>query len=160
MYIPFEELAGQAKVWVYQSDRKLSEKESNFITEAGIEFTKNWTAHNKDLKASIKVFYDQFIVLSVDESMAAATGCSIDKSVNFIRAIEQELSINLLDRSKVAYLKDDEISLVPLPKIKAMVSAGEIAEDSIIFNNAVSDMNSFQNTWRVQAQNSWMSRYF
>lgn len=160
MYIPFDELADQARVWVYQANRKLTEQEKNFILEAGIEFTKGWTAHNKDLKASVKIFYDQFVVLSVDESAAQATGCSIDKSVHFMQAIERELSISLLDKSQVAYLKNGEVHLIPLPKVKEMVSAGELAHDSIIFNNMVTDVMSFNEMWQVPAKESWMSRYF
>jgi hypothetical protein len=160
MYIPFNELSDQARLWVYQANKKLSEQEMNFITKAGIEFTKGWTAHNKDLKASVEIFFDQFIVLSVDESAAAATGCSIDKSVHFMQVLEGELNIQLLDKSQVAYLKNDQIHLVPLPKVKEMVSVGELAHDSIIFNNMVSDVMSFKEMWQVKAKDSWMSRYF
>ena len=131
-----------------------------FISEAGIAFTKGWTAHNKDLKASVEIFYEQFVVLSVDESAAPATGCSIDKSVHFIQTLEQELNIQLLDKSQVAYLKNDQVQLAPLPKIKELVSAGELAHDSIIFNNMVTDVMSFNEMWQIKAKDSWMSRYF
>jgi hypothetical protein len=160
MYIPFNELSDQARLWVYQANRKLSEQEMNFITREGIEFTKGWTAHNKDLKASVEVFYNQFVVLSVDESAAPATGCSIDKSVHFMQLLERELAVQLLDKSTVAYLKNDQIHLVPLAKVKEMVNAGELAHDSIIFNNMVSDVMSFNQMWEVKAKDSWMSRYF
>lgn len=160
MYIPFNELSDQARVWVYQANRKLSQQEMKFISEAGIAFTKGWTAHSKDLKASVEIFYEQFVVLSVDESAAPATGCSIDKSVHFMQTLEQELNIQLLDKSQVAYLKNDQVQLVPLPRIKEMVSAGELAHDSIIFNNMVTDVLSFNEMWQVKAKDSWMSRYF
>lgn len=160
MYIPFEELADQSRLWVYQAERQLTKEEQETVLQSGIEFTKSWTAHNRDLKASIDIFYNQFIVLSVDESAAPATGCSIDKSVHFMQAVEQKLGIQLLDKSRVAYLKNGEVQLIPLPKIKEMVGVGELKSDSIIFNNMVSDVSSFNKQWKVKASDSWMSRYF
>jgi len=160
MYTNFSDLDDNSRLWVYQSDRKLSENEKEFILINGKAFVDSWTAHNNTLYASIEVKYDQFIVLAVDETKSQATGCSIDKSVHFIRAIENELNINLLDKSKVAFLKGEEVVLENLPAIKSKVEKNEISADLPTFNNMVTTKADFNSKWLIPASKSWMSRFF
>ncbi|WKK85306.1 hypothetical protein QYS48_25700 [Marivirga arenosa] len=160
MYTDFSDLDDNSRLWVYQADRKLTENEKEFILMNGKAFVDSWTAHNKTLHASIEVKYDQFIVLAVDETKSQATGCSIDKSVHFIRAIENELNINLLDKSKVAFLKGEEVVLENLPSIKSKVEGNEISADLLTFNNMVTTKADFNSKWLIPASESWMSRFF
>jgi len=160
MYIPFNQLSDNARIWIYQSDRKLTDNEIEFIMKEGTNFVESWTAHSQQLQASIKVFYEQFIVLSVDETTAAATGCSIDKSVHFVKQLEAKLDVQLLDKSKIAVKEGQEIRQFAMQAIKEHVKTGALNANSIIFNNMVSDISGFRNNWQVAAKDSWMNRYF
>lgn len=160
MYTNFNELDKNSRLWVYQADRPFNEEEKQFISQNGKVFVENWTAHNKALNASIEVKYDQFIILAVDETKAQATGCSIDKSVHFIKGLENELKINLLDKSKIAFLKNDKIVLENLPSIKSKVTSDEITADLLTFNNMVTSKGEFESSWLIPANKSWMGRFF
>jgi hypothetical protein len=160
MYTNFEELDRNSRLWVYQADRPFNEEEKQFILQNGKAFVDSWTAHNKALNASIEIKYNQFIVLAVDETKAPATGCSIDKSVHFVKALENELKINLLDKSKIAFLKNDAISLENLPSIKSKVESDEITSDLLTFNNMVTTKGDFESNWLIPASESWMARFF
>lgn len=160
MYIPFEEISSKARIWIYQADRALSEEEVNQIEASGREFSDGWEAHGKTLYASIKVFHQQFIVISVDESINMTTGCSIDSSVAFIRGVVNDFQIDLFGRSKVAFLVDNEVYLVSLQNIKSKVEEGTIAEETFTFNNLLTDKESFEKQWLTPAKNTWLSRYF
>ncbi|MGJ3233679.1 hypothetical protein [Marivirga sp.] len=159
MYTNFDDLDKSSRLWVYQADRAFSDDEKKFILDNGIEFVKSWTAHNKALNASIEVKYNQFIVLAVDETQAPATGCSIDKSVHFIKALENELKLNLLDKSKIAFLKDNQVFLENLPSIKSKIEAEEITPDLLTFNNMVSNKGDFESSWLIPVGDSWMARF-
>tara|TARA_R100000027_G_scaffold66715_1_gene63226 strand:- start:225 stop:719 length:495 start_codon:yes stop_codon:yes gene_type:complete len=160
MYTNFNDLDKSSRLWVYQSDRPFTKEEKEFILQNGKVFVENWTAHNKALNASIDVKYDQFVVLSVDETKAPATGCSIDKSVHFIKALENELKINLLDKSKIAFLMNGQVVLKNLPSIKSKIESDEITADLMTFNNMVTTKDEFENNWLIPASKSWMARYF
>ena len=67
MYVKFEDLPSNSRVWIYQSDREFSDQEINFITEKAIEFIEQWTKHGFNLKGSFTIKYNQFLVLAVDE---------------------------------------------------------------------------------------------
>ncbi len=160
MYTNFNDLDKSSRLWAYQADRAFDEEEKQYILQNGKAFVENWTAHNKALSASIDVKYDQFIVLAVDETKAQATGCSIDKSVHFIKGLEHELKINLLDKSKIAFLKNNKNILQDLPSIKTKIESDEITADLMTFNNMVTTKADFDENWLIPANKSWMARFF
>ncbi len=160
MYIPFTELNKKARIWIYQADRKFTEQEQNFILSEGKIFSEQWTAHNQALKASIAIKHQQFIILSVDETQTLASGCSIDKSVHFMQFLENRLGINLLDKSNIAFLKEDKVHLESMKTLKSKIEEGIITENSLVFNNLVTDVDTFDQQWIIPVKDSWMKRYF
>src|SRR5580698_9087632 len=98
-----------SKVRIYQSTRELNADEMARITSILNDFTTGWTAHNNQLKAKAEVRYNRFIILVVDETQAGASGCSIDKSVNFMKLVEQQFGINLFDRFNLAYRDGEKV---------------------------------------------------
>src|SRR6202012_4843064 len=99
----------QSRVWIYQSDRELSDEQVKQVLNQLNLFAAEWTAHNHQLKAKAEVRYNRFLILIVDESQAGASGCSIDSSVRFIKQLEAEHHINLLDRFNLAYREGNEV---------------------------------------------------
>jgi hypothetical protein len=160
MYINFDEMAPQSRIWIYQADRKFSAEEINALEEGLKNFMGQWAAHGKDLKSSGKIFHQQFLVIAVDESFTQASGCSIDASVAFVKQAEHQLNVNFFDRTKVAFLINDEIYLEPLNQIKERVAQGNITQDTLTFNNLVADKATFEKEWVIAAKDSWLSRYF
>jgi len=88
MYIPFENLPENSKIWIYQSNRKFSEAEMTEIENELKAFLENWTAHGTGLEASYLLKYNRFIIIAVNQEVQQATGCSIDSSVAFIQSLE------------------------------------------------------------------------
>jgi hypothetical protein len=52
MYVPFENLPEESKIWVYQSNRKFSDTEFSEIESALQAFLENWAAHGTSLVSS------------------------------------------------------------------------------------------------------------
>jgi phage host-nuclease inhibitor protein Gam len=160
MYIPFSNIDLQARVWVYQADRKLTDEETAIITETLKASLDTWEAHGKRLTASGKVFENRFVVIAVDERDELPSGCSIDKSVHWLQEIGQRMNIDFFDRS-LAYLDDqDEVQTIPVPKIKQAVTDEVILPYTTIFDNQVSTKAQWMKRWKIAASNSWLSRYF
>ena len=149
-----------SRVWVYQSDRKLTETEVRDIQHRLDEFATGWTAHNNQLKAKGEIRYNRFLILIVDESQAGASGCSIDKSVNFIKRIEAEFGINLLDRFNLAYREGNEVLSAPRYDFEELLKQGAIHTDTIVFNNMVQNLNELQTKWEVPFKDSWHIQLF
>ncbi len=149
-----------SRVWVYQANKKLSDSEVNQIQSELDSFTTVWTAHNHQLKAKGEVRYNRFIILTVDESQAGASGCSIDKSVHFIQHLEQEHGIALLDRFNLAYREGSEVHSAPRHTFEQMLKQGAITSDTIVFNNMVQRLADLKTKWEVPFKDSWHMQLF
>jgi len=149
-----------SRVWVYQANRKLTDTEVQDIQVRLNDFATGWTAHNNQLKARAEVRYNRFLILIVDETQAGASGCSIDKSVNFVKQIEKEFNITLLDRFNLAYREGNEVLSAPRHDFEEMLKQGAINTNTVVFNNMVQNLNELQTKWEVPFKDSWHAQLF
>ncbi len=145
----------QSKVWVYQSNREFNTTEVKEIKKLGLLFTTGWTAHGSQLNASLNILYNRFIVLIVDENDASASGCSIDKSLIFIKKIENQFNCILLDRMAVAYKNGSNVLACTLADFKKLLRENKVDKNTIVFNNMVTTKKDFDLTWESTLENSW-----
>jgi hypothetical protein len=160
MYIPFEEIPSDSRIWIYQASRSFTEKESGEINIRSTQFLKEWAAHGNQLACSAKILHNQFLVISVFEDFNLPSGCSIDSSVNFIRSLEKDFEVSFLDRSKVAFIIEDRVYLESLPNLKKKISEGFINEETPVFNNLINKKIELEKSWIIPARNSWLNKYF
>ncbi len=160
MLVPFNDLSNNSKVWIYQASRELKEEELNLVKKKLEQFLNNWQSHGKDLVASYKLPFNQFIVLAVDEEKTGSSGCSVDASVAVLKELEHDLQVDLFDRMKVIFKIDDNINTVTLPDFQKYVKEGKITKNTTVFNNLVKTKSEFENNWQVQAKDAWHARYF
>lgn len=160
MYIPFENLPEESKVWIYQSNRKFSDDEMTEIEADLKTFIENWAAHGTGLEASYLLKYNRFIVLAVNQEVQQATGCSIDSSVAFIQNLEQKYQVDLLDKMNVTFKNGEHIAHKSLIDFKRMAKEKAVTENTIVFNNLVNTIEEFNENWEVPAGESWHSRFF
>ncbi|UOK41667.1 MULTISPECIES: ABC transporter ATPase [Flavobacterium] len=160
MYVDFNTLPEESKIWIYQSNRKFSEEELAEIESSLKIFIEEWTAHGSGLHASFITKYGRFIVLAIDQSIQAATGCSIDASVSFIQSLEKKYDVDLLDKMNVTFKLGDHIAYKPLIDFKKMAKEKAVSENTIVFNNLVNTIGEWQDYWEVPAKESWHNRFF
>lgn len=159
MYVPFESLPDHARIWVYQASRKLSVAEVEEIRGTQKAFCEQWEAHGQALLSSFKIEHNQFLILSVDEGVHNASGCSIDGSVRILKGYQTELGINFLDPSRIAFMLNDEINLFSRAELKGLFDSGRVNATTITFNNLVAIKSDFENHWKIPVEKSWLSKY-
>ena len=160
MLIPFEEMPDNARLWIYPAERKLSPDEVQLVEANTNTFLSQWKAHGQDLKSSFKVEYNQFLIISVDESFSQVSGCSIDASVHLIKVLESALDISFMTTDQVAFLQDDEINLYPFNQLKTQAKEKVITPDTPVFDNTVQNVAEFKSRWIKESSNTWVNRYF
>lgn len=160
MLVDFDKMPSDSKVWIYQASQPFGKDSKKLLTEKLEAFLSQWESHGNPLKASWSLFYDQFVVVTVDETYHAASGCSIDTSVHLIKQLESELGTELLEKSKIAVLEGDQVSTFSLKDLKRSIEEGVIHPDSIIFNNLVPTLDGLESKWKVPAEKTWISKYF
>ncbi|TCC86482.1 ABC transporter ATPase [Pedobacter frigiditerrae] len=150
----------QSKVWIYQSSRQFTPTEAAEIQQKLDAFTAQWTAHGHQLKAKAEIPYNFFIVLTVDQDAASATGCSIDSSVRVIKEIENAYGVDLFNRFNMAYKIDDKVHVAGKEDFETLISIKQIGPQTIVFNNLVQTLAEFEDKWEVELENSWHKNIF
>ncbi len=153
------DMPAHARVWVYKAARELGQAEQKLVRERGHSFTEEWAAHGAALDACVDVVHDRFVVISVDEEQALASGCSIDKSVGFIKRLEHDLNVMLTDRMIVVYEGDDKVRSCRLQVLPELLKEGSITGDTIVFDDLVSTVGELRERFRTPMRNTWLERF-
>ncbi len=159
MYVSFNLLPPNAKVWIYQSDSNLSSKDVELIEKEVKLFLNNWSSHNKEIESSYEIRYNRFLIIGLNENINSASGCSIDKSVNFIKNLQSILKVNFLNRLDVAYKIGNEINSISLLEFQNMIRENKLSKDSIVYNNMIDTKKLYLNNWETTIENSWHKKY-
>lgn len=150
----------QSRVWIYQSNRQFTEKETQEIQQQLDAFTAQWTAHGHQLKAKAEIRYGFFIVLIVDQESASTTGCSIDSSVRILKEIENKYGVDLFDRFNMAYKLGEQVYVNTKEDFETLESIKKIGPQTIVFNNLVQSLAELEEKWEVPLENSWHKSIF
>ena len=156
--ISHKELSPQTKVWVYQADKELSDVQVELFSKLSEVFAEHWESHGKPVKGTLELFYKRFIVVFIDESDEQACGRCVDSSVRFMKELEEELHVKLLDRMLVAYRSKNEIRSCTLSEFKQLIAGKQVNAETLVFNNTVHSLPEFEKLWEVPLKDSWHKR--
>jgi hypothetical protein len=159
MFVPFETLSNNARLWIFQGERKFSQEELTIISNRLQLFSNDWSAHGQPLRASFQVKEDRFILLAVDESLHQASGCSIDDSVHVIREIGTLINQDLFRRDLVWFKVGDKVDSVKVSNLKTAFKEGNWGENTLTFNTLAATKDQLAELWQVPAKNTWLKRY-
>jgi hypothetical protein len=160
MLVDLIALKDSSRVWIYQGNRELNDDELMEAREHIFSFLEQWTAHSQQLLTYGNIFHRRFLCLFVDESLAGASGCSIDSSVHFIEQLGNKLNIDFFDRSQVCFLNNNEdVQSVLLGNINSALQNGDFDENTFFFNNLVKTKEEFLKKWTAPLKESWISRF-
>ena len=132
MFVEFNNISNDSRLWIYASENKLSEKQERYIYEKILTHIKEWKSHDRPLKGSFKILEGYFIVIALDESFTHASGCSIDTLQNMILLLEKELSISLFNRLNIFCKIDNDIKVFPHSELSNKVSSSTLFYDLTI----------------------------
>lgn len=156
-----QNLPPTAKLWLYQSNRYFHSDEVSMIEKLLHAFVADWQSHGSQLSAGFEILEHRFIAIAVDENLAQASGCSIDKSVSIVRALDEQLNCGFLDRGSISYVDGENIiQTLSFNKIKSAVETQQILPNTIVFNNNIDQLGLLETSWKVEAKDCWLNRYF
>jgi hypothetical protein len=159
MFVEYNQLPNNSRVWVYQSDREFTQEEIDFISKNAQKFIEQWTRHGSDLKGSFTIKYNQFLVLAVDEGFNNVSGCSIDASVHFVQELQKALQVDLLDKMNISFKVGDHINVVKMNAFREFAKQQKINAKTVVFNNMVTTKEELEDRWEVPAEQSWHKRF-
>ena len=141
MLADFNTLPESSRIWVYASEKALTTEQQNHISNYIAEHLKGWNAHKVPLKAGVTILENHFIVVALDETVNAASGCSIDTLQQTIQALEKELSISSMNRLNVFCKIGNEIQCIPSFRLGSIATANTLFYDLTILTKA--ELNTY-----------------
>ena len=160
MYVPYHTLPDNARVWIYQSNRKFTEEELVKVQELTVEFIEQWTRHGEQVKGSYTLVYDQFLMIAVDQEFVEVSGCSIDASVKLVQQFQIDFGVDMLNKLSIAYLEDDLVNVATISEFATLVKEGKVTEETLVFNNMIDIKKGLEEQWQIPAKESWQARFF
>lgn len=163
MNIHFQDLIpgdfdNNSRVWVYQSNRMFTMNEALQLEELLENFCKQWNSHGSDVKGYANLFFGHFIVIMADETNVKIGGCSTDSSVRFIKNIQQDYNVQLLDRQMLAFIVKETIQLLPLSQVNYSIENNFITPETLYFNNTILTKKELLNNWIIPVKDSWLAQ--
>ena len=141
MLADFHGLPEESRIWLYASEKALTQSQQDYILNIISEELKGWNAHQQPLTAGVTILENHFIVVGLDENKNGASGCSIDTLQKTIQELEKELSISLMNRLNVFCRIDNKIQCIPSFKLESMAKADTPFYDLTILTK--SDLNTY-----------------
>ena len=128
--VPFDSLPDSSRVWIFGSDRELTEEGTKALLAGVDAHLEDWKAHGAPLTVSREWRDGRFLVVAVDQSTAGASGCSIDGLFRTLQQLEKATGASLVGGGRVFY-RDDHgvVRAVARADIQKLASSGAITKD-------------------------------
>jgi hypothetical protein len=159
--IPFDDLPDHARLWLFSADRALRPDEQRLLVDSVETGLAEWAAHGSPVRWGHRISHDQFLMIGVDETRTALTGCSIDNAVGQIRALEDRLEVSFLDNSRIFFRDGETIRMVSRAEFRELATEGRVHGDTVVMNNVIATVGELrQGLWEVPARRSWHGEAF
>jgi hypothetical protein len=160
--VSFDQLPDDARVWVFAASRPLNEAESASLLRGVDAFIDGWAAHGAPVRGAREWREDRFLLVGADERATGVSGCSIDSLFHALAAAEAATGVTLRDATPV-FFRDagGEVRSVPRPDFRRMAAAGEVGEDTVVFDNTVTTVGAVrEGRWETRLRDAWHARAF
>ncbi len=159
--IAFDQLPDPARLWVFAADRPLTTGERDALAGAVEAGLAAWNAHGSPVRWGWRIAHEQFLLIGVDETETALSGCSIDSAVHAIRALESRLGVSFLDNARIFYRGEAGVARATRPEFRELARSGAVDAETVVFNNVLETVGEFRRgLWEVPLRESWHAQAF
>jgi hypothetical protein len=146
----------ESRIWIFQSERPLTEEDVLGIQEILQPFIKQWKSHGARVKGYAHILCNRFILLMADESETMVSGCSTDGAIHIIKEIEHKFQLQLFNRLNLAFLVNENLIQLPVAEVPQAIRDGRLQPLTPYFNNTVLTKQEFENNWLIPLESSWL----
>ena len=157
----FADLPDRARVWVYCTDRALTESEADVVNSGLKRFLASWKSHGRTIHGAGSIVLGRFVVIAGDIPGGDVSGCGIDASTRTLNTIAGELGFGFLSALDAAYrIGNEPVKTVSRAEMKKLVSQGALSHDTRVFDFSVPDLGRVRaGTFDPVLGDSWYARF-
>jgi hypothetical protein len=155
--VPFETLPDSSRVWVFGSDKLLTEEGTKLLLEGVDAHLADWKAHGAPLTVAREWRDGRFLIVAVDQSTAGASGCSIDGLFRVLQQLERTVGANLVGGGRIFY-RDNHgmVQSATRDEVAALAQNGVITKDTVVFDTTLTDLGTWRACFERRAKESWV----
>ena len=159
MAVLFNDMNPLSRVWVFQATRVLTTDEQSFIDAKLSVFIADWATHGTPLHAAFAIKNNCSVIVSVDENIQAASGCSISSLTALFESFGSEFKLSFFDRFSIAHQSQRKVEISTVKEFKELISNGSVNADTIVYNNLIALKEDLSTKWELPLKESWQKRY-
>ena len=143
--VSFDSLPDSARVWIFGSDKQLSDDAATTLMREVGDHLANWKAHGEPLTVGSQLLDDRFLVVAVDQSTTGASGCSIDGLFRVLQGVQAKLGVNLVGGGRLFYRdRHGQVQCAPRADLDDLRESGAIRPDTVVFDTTITDLGTFR----------------
>lgn len=158
MFIKFQELPNDAKVWIYIGDRKLASNEKAELIGKIEPFLSRWKSEGKEFKSSYEILEDQILVVGGVSEGFALSGCTMDALKKTVEKWDESLQLNFTAIPKFCYRGPHAIVCRNQAQFKEDIRKGLVTEQTKVFDNTILAMEDYRKGIEFPIQKCWHNR--
>lgn len=157
MFVDFNSLSEEARVWVYPCSRKFYPQELDALNEKLKTFVENWKTEETD-KVSFQLLYNRFVVFALEDG-STVINTELDAQVGFILELEQAYEVSLLDKMNVCFKQGEFVQYKEVKEFKKLLKNKSVNQKTIVFDHLIQTKFDLENYWEVPITESWYNRF-
>ena len=154
----FKGFSDDARLWAYGFAVRLAPDQAETVRTELTKFCDSWQVHGKPVDGSFELIDDQFALLAAADDVS---GCSIDSSVAVFKDIKLKHGLDALDANLIFFRSKRGVEAVSRPEFQVLVAAGEIFDDTPVFNLTLRTVGEFnKGLFELPFKESWQAKAF
>lgn len=153
MLVDFDILTDNSRVWVYAAEQKLTNTQQRYVIDLLYDHLEGWHAHQLPLRGGVAILEDHFIVIALDESQNAASGCAIDTLQNKIQDVEEKLKISLMNRMNIFCIINGIIKCISINHLLD----SDISKEILFYDLTIKKKGELKD-WLKPIKDGWCNR--
>jgi hypothetical protein len=154
----FESMAPESRIWIFMANRILNSNEMKRLHAELTAFVLDWKAHGTPLSAAYQIQEDNLVIIAVDESMAAPSGCSIDKAFRLLEQFGKETQTDFFQRTLTVAKTLEGIKILDRTEATEALGRGEITKDTFVFNTTLQKLTEMDTQFLIPFSQHWLGR--
>lgn len=154
-----DELPDSARLWIFGADPRPDPGAADRIVDRTRSFLEGWTAHDRELAASLGWRRHRFLLVALDESRVPASGCSIDELMRHLAGLERETGVGLTDSSAVWFRDprhDGRIRAVDRQGFRELAREGTVGPETTVYDLTADSLGALrEGRWERPAGDGW-----
>ena len=131
----FQNLHPQSRIWLYISKEKINDITKNNISSLFKDFHKDWKSHGQPVNGQLKFIKENLLVVGADYFPNGMCGRAVDAQVRFINKVNEEFNLDLLNRTNIAFLKENSTVVHNYNNLDAIIKKGLVNKSTVYCNN-------------------------